>query len=56
MFSCAERADRSLLFTPLSFNGTPLQEVSGALWFSGHLLYFEHFLSSSAKARCGARV
>ena len=51
MLSCASSADRGLRFTPLSFDGEGRQNVSEEVWFSGHLLCFEHFLICSREFR-----
>jgi hypothetical protein len=53
----AQSADlRAVLFTPLSFGGADRLKVSSGLWFSGHLLCFEHFLCSPFASGLRPRV
>jgi hypothetical protein len=55
-FSCAHTMTAGAAFTALSFEGARAGTFPRALWFSGHLLCFEHFLSSPMESAFRPRV
>jgi hypothetical protein len=55
-FPCAKTMSARANLTALSFEGGWNGTFPGGLWFSGHLLCFEHFLCSATENRSGRRV